>query len=138
MIRTFLILAALVVSGIGFARLTQKGAEMPIANPIVVTDPAEIRAKVHLVFSVAPTVVVLESSGKPVGFSAESSTSFSGQALISEASPVLILTATRTKPTEGEVPPFFAKLIVEAEGKETFTHVFDADGDIDDFVELPF
>jgi hypothetical protein len=32
----------------------------------------------------------------------------------------------------------FAKLVVEAEGRETFTHVFDADGDIDDFVELPF
>jgi hypothetical protein len=33
---------------------------------------------------------------------------------------------------------FFAKLIVEAEGEETFVHVFDAKGDIDDFVELPF
>lgn len=32
----------------------------------------------------------------------------------------------------------FAKLTLEAPGQETFTHVFDASGDIDDFLELPF
>lgn len=32
----------------------------------------------------------------------------------------------------------FAKLTVEAPGQETFTHGFDAAGDIDDFIELPF
>ena len=32
----------------------------------------------------------------------------------------------------------FAKLTLEAPGQYTFTHVFDADGDIDDFLELPF
>ena len=32
----------------------------------------------------------------------------------------------------------FAKLTLEAPGQETFTHVFDAVGDIDDFLELPF
>ncbi len=31
----------------------------------------------------------------------------------------------------------FAKLTLEAPGQETFTHVFDAAGDIDDFIELP-
>jgi len=31
----------------------------------------------------------------------------------------------------------FAKLTLEAPGQDTFTHVFDADGDIDDFLELP-
>ncbi len=31
----------------------------------------------------------------------------------------------------------FAKFTLEAPGQETFTHVFDADGDIDDFIELP-
>ncbi|RYD19569.1 MAG: hypothetical protein EOP88_18485 [Verrucomicrobiaceae bacterium] len=32
----------------------------------------------------------------------------------------------------------FAKLTLEPPGQATFTHVFDADGDIDDFIELPF
>ncbi len=32
----------------------------------------------------------------------------------------------------------FAKVVVEAPGEKTFTHVFDSTGDIDDFVELPF
>jgi hypothetical protein len=31
----------------------------------------------------------------------------------------------------------FAKLTLEAPGQATFTHVFDANGDIDDFLELP-
>ena len=32
----------------------------------------------------------------------------------------------------------FAKLTLEAPGQETLTHVFDAAGDIDDFIELPY
>ena len=31
----------------------------------------------------------------------------------------------------------FARLTLEAPGQDTFVHVFDADGDIDDFLELP-
>lgn len=31
----------------------------------------------------------------------------------------------------------FAKLTLEAPGQPTFTHIFDAPGDIDDFLELP-
>lgn len=41
----------------------------------------------------------------------------------------------KTAATPGEHR--FAKLTLEAPGQETFTHVFDADGDIDDFLELP-
>ena len=32
---------------------------------------------------------------------------------------------------------YFAKLTLEPPGQPTFTHVFDASGDIDDFLELP-
>jgi hypothetical protein len=32
----------------------------------------------------------------------------------------------------------FAKLTLEVPRRETFTHVFDASGDIDDLIELPF
>ena len=42
----------------------------------------------------------------------------------------------KNPPTPGEHR--FAKLTLEAPGQETFTHVFDAAGDIDDFLELPF
>lgn len=67
---------------------------------------------------------------------ADSETTFSGDVLITHS--VLFLKATRKDaPTQGK-GSFFAKLTVEAPGKETFTHVFDAPGDIDDFVELPF
>jgi hypothetical protein len=141
LIRTILILAVLVASGIGFARLTHRGSVEPAGqgiDPVVLGYPSGFPAKVYLVFSAAPGEVILRSPGKVVALSAESSTSFSGQALISDSTPVLFLTATRTEPSEEEAPPFFAKLVVEAEGKKTFTHIFDSPGDIDDFVELPF
>ena len=41
----------------------------------------------------------------------------------------------RNPPTAGEHR--FAKLTLEIPRQPTFTHVFDADGDIDDFLELP-
>lgn len=43
----------------------------------------------------------------------------------------------RWKNPTGPAEHRFAKLTLEAPGRETFNHVFDADGDIDDFVELP-
>lgn len=42
----------------------------------------------------------------------------------------------KNPPTAGEHR--FAKLTLEAPGQATVSHVFDAAGDIDDFLELPF
>jgi hypothetical protein len=62
-----------------------------------------------------------------------------GETVIDPQMPVMFLKVSCIAPAGPEgMTRFFAKLIVEAEGEETFVHVFDAKGDIDDFVELPF
>ena len=61
----------------------------------------------------------------------------SGTIGLDAKSPTLGLTVRwKNAPTAGEHR--FAKLTLEAAGQPTFTHVFDSDGDIDDFIELPF
>ncbi len=41
----------------------------------------------------------------------------------------------KNPPADGERR--FAKFVIEAPGKDSITHVFDASGDIDDYLELP-
>lgn len=142
MIRTLLILAALVVSGIGFARLTHK--ETAANGPQGVEEPArseEISAKIFLTFSEAAGSVQLNSgnrsimAGLPGNEAKMTSREFSAELTIEKNEPVIFLNVVWSQDSGNRR---FAKLVVEAEGQETFTHVFDADGDIDDFVELPF
>ena len=142
MLRTFLILAALVVSGIGFARLTHKGAEVPAESVEEVTAKNEmIPAKVFLTFSEAAGSVQLNSgdrstmAGLPGNLETMTWREFSTEITIEKKEPVIYLNVVWSQVSGNRR---FAKLVVEAEGRETFTHVFDADGDIDDFVELPF
>lgn len=49
--------------------------------------------------------------------------------------PLFLTVRWKTPPVSGEHR--FAKLVVEPAGKPTVTHVFDAEGDIDDVFELP-
>lgn len=63
---------------------------------------------------------------------------FAGTAAIDFSNSIVTLKALPGNPKKKGVARMFAKMVVEAEGEETFTHVFDSDGDIDDFVELPF
>ena len=142
MIRTFLILAALVVSGIGFARLTQEKTEATGPQGVEVPAPSEeISARVFLTFSEAAGSVRLNSgnrsimAGLPGNEAKMTWREFSTEMTIEKNEPVIFLNVVWSQDSGNRR---FAKLVVEAEGEETFTHVFDADGDIDDFVELPF
>lgn len=142
LIRTFLILAALVVSGIGFARLTHKETAATGKQGAKVTVTSEeIPAKVFLTFSEAAGFVYLESGEKGIGTglpgSVEKKTwrEFSSEITIDKKEPLIFLNVIWSQDSGNRR---FAKLVVEAEGEKTFTHIFDADGDINDFVELPF
>ncbi len=142
LLRTFLILAALVVSGIGFARLTHKGTTVNAGSVEEVTARSEkISAKVFLTFSEAAGSVQLNSgdrsimAGLPGNLEKMTWREFSTEITIEKKEPVIYLNVVWSQVSGNRR---FAKLVVEAEGRETFTHVFDADGDIDDFVELPF
>lgn len=142
LIRTVLVLLALVVSGIGFARLTDRKAD-----PVVVTDPAAradgsgkmIPALARITLSEIPGSIALKSGEQLVDLKHDGSGVFTGKLEIDPANPILFLEVACVSPKVGVLGGSnFAKLVIEADGEETFTHVFDAPGDIDDFVELPF
>ncbi|MBG7607717.1 MAG: hypothetical protein IZT59_06800 [Verrucomicrobia bacterium] len=136
--RTFLILVVIVTSGFIFVRLTaapkleagnapDEGAISAPVNAIV--------AKVFLTLSGEAVKVAVEGVAGAIVFKETSSGKYSGEVAIDgEAALLFVLVSWKT---EGDAHRF-AKLVVEAPGKETFTHVFDAPGDIDDFIELPF
>ena len=139
--RTFLILAALVVSGIGFARLTLKGTSAAAGQGEEVSATTErklIPAKIYLSLSRPVGFLEFKIGEKKVGLTRVEQWDFIGTAAIDFANPIVTLKTLPNDPKRRGQARIFAKLVVEADGKETFTHVFDADGDIDDFVELPF
>lgn len=134
--RTFLILMLLLGSGLVCIRLTAKAATIETPQPIVEKMTELIPAKFYLTLSKNSGTTELICGDQLIELSTKDHTHFSGSGAIDPRSPVLFLkiSTTSTEPRAN----LFAKLVVEAEGKETFTHVFDAPGDIDDFIELPF
>jgi hypothetical protein len=95
-----------------------------------------IRTRVFITLSgVAKTVDLFANAGHYRFGQSEVGTYTADDFKVAKDNPVLHLKVD----WEEESPtPRFAKLVIEAPGEKTFTHVFDAAGDIDDFVELPF
>ena len=141
LVRTILVLLALVASGIGFARLTDTGSEVPKIRDKpgfeAVTDTVKpaLEAKVFVTLSGSATSVKIDGYRGPVDLGEPIDGIYSGTVSIDPDSKILLLTVKWAEEVKGRC---FAKLVVEAKHRETFTHVFDAPGDIDDFVELPF
>lgn len=141
LIRTFLILLALIVAGLGFARLTQRGAVATGGEGAEVAGTSEsgrIPARVYLTLSQLPGFFALTMGEENVSLMRGVCGELAGTAYIDPENPVAFLKVTCLAKAADDGQRIFAKLVVEAEGEATFTHVFDADGDIDDFVELPF
>lgn len=141
LVRTILVLLALVASGIGFARLTGIRAEAPrILGKPVSEDTSDtmkpaLEAKVFVTLSGPATSVKIDGYRGAVDLGEPVDGIYSGTVSVAPDSKVLLLTVKWADEAKGRC---FAKLVVEAKHRETFTHVFDAPGDIDDFVELPF
>lgn len=141
MIHTFLILAALVVSGVGFARLTQKETVEPMVQP---TDnsgesaAALRKARIHITYSSLPTGMTLLAGERSLKFAPDSNGGYVADADLAANERVIFLQVGWPSVQPGQLGQNFVKLVIEAEGEKTFTHVFDSPGNIDDFVELPF
>jgi len=136
LLRTFLILILLLGSGVVFFRLTANGESSETPGPIAEEKSELVPAKFFLTLSKSSSAVELTNGKQSISLSTEDHTHFSGDGAIDPRSPVLFLKISTAPPASGA--NLFAKLVVEADGKETLTHVFDSAGDIDDFVELPF
>lgn len=141
LLRTVLVLLALVASGIGFARLTDRRAEVakildnPRSEAFSKTMKPAIEAKVFLTLSGPATSVKIDGYRGAVDLGDAGDGIYSGTVSLDPDSKILLVNVKWAEEAKGRC---FAKLVVEAKYKETFTHVFDAPGDIDDFVELPF
>lgn len=105
------------------------------------TEPAvndRIPANIYLTLSHLSGFQALTVGGQNVPLLRGQKGELAGTAFIDTDNAVVFLKVSCLAKAPNDGQRIFAKLVVEAEGKETFTHVFDADGDIDDFVELPF
>ena len=136
--RTLLILVVVVASGFLFVRLTAapkvEVVNVPVEDAVVAAGEGML-AKVYLTLSGKADKVAVEGAGGAVDLWETASGTFSGEVEIAGDSPVL---SVMVNWLQQGADHRFAKLVVEAPGKGTFTRVFDSPGDIDDFVELPF
>lgn len=83
----------------------------------------------------SPAAAIEIDTGMPIRPSTDSST-ISGLLELDPQNPHLgLIIKWKQAALPGE--HHFAKLTLEAPGQPTFTHIFDAPGDIDDFLELP-
>jgi hypothetical protein len=136
LIRFVFLALALAGVGWGIARLTSvKKTEERVAQSPGVEKPATATLAVtfRLLLS-APAAQIKIDAGRTIELAADSP--LSGTLELDPANPRIALVIHWKSPASvGEYR--FAKLTLEPPGRETLTHVFDAAGDIDDFLELP-
>lgn len=138
LIRTILVVVAIVASGVGFGRLmVEQGGVVEKKPAVEVAKKEGIRAKVKVVVSMMPSSIELKAGEERVDLKSQGG-GFVGEVVIDKKNTVMFLKVACAPAPSGGMTRNFAKLVVEADGKETFVHVFDSAGDIDDFVELPF
>jgi hypothetical protein len=136
LVRFILLALALAATGLGLTRVTAVRDGHPSAGPTEVVPPPVATGTTvpfRLLLS-APASEIVIDSGKSIRPPVDGP--LSGSLELDPKNPHIGLTIRWKNPaTTGEHR--FAKLTLEAPGQETFTHVFDAAGDIDDFLELP-
>ena len=136
LVRFILLVFALAATGIGLLRVTaaRSTSDQAIKAPV---DEREALSVVpfYLVLS-APAATVEIDTGHLLRPPADRSP-ISGMLELDPNNPRIGL-VIRWKNPAAAGEHRFAKLTLEAPGQETLTHVFDAAGDIDDFLELHF
>ncbi len=138
LIRAAWVLVAIFATGLGFMRLTgQRESHAPVEYAAGKEDK-KIRARYQLTFSDRPEHVELVSGDQVVSrtFSSESmENEIQGDLLIDPKEPVVLMKVNWYELGEKHA---FVKLVLEVEGQPTITRVFDAAGNIDDFLEVAF
>jgi hypothetical protein len=134
-LRFILLAIALVITAAGLQRVTSAKAATNLLILPERTRPAASTVPFRLMLSATAASVEINAS-KPLHL-APDETPISGTLEMDPANPhVALIIQWKNPPSTGERR--FAKLTLEPPRQPTFTHVFDADGDIDDFLELPF
>ncbi len=113
------------------ARVEVKIPELPAISHAVATQFVPFR----LLLSAPAAMVTLDPGGAGPPIQLDKSP-FNGELRMDPQNPHLSL-VVRWKNSLTVDEHRFAKLTLEVPGQETFVHVFDAAGDIDEFLELP-
>ena len=133
-LRFILLAIALVATAVGFQRVTSARVEAGLIKEVEKPAAAWMEVPFHLILS-APAAAVELDTGKRIRRELEA-LPVSGTLEMDAANPQLAL-VVRWKNPAAAGEHRFAKLTLEPPGQATITHVFDADGDIDDILELP-
>ncbi len=137
LIRFICLTLALVATGFGLLRVTAVQTHPQAINSgIVQPQRVAVIPKIpfRLQLSVPATTVTIDT-GK-LSHPLREGSLLSGSLELDPQNPRIgLVIRWQNPPAPGEY--HFAKLTLEAPGQATLTHVFDAQGDIDDFLELP-
>lgn len=136
--RTFFVLIALIGAGFGFVRLTAARPETTAMLPVEKSSAPTIQAATNfrlLLSAAAREVRISTGEGEELVFP-DVSGPLSGKLVMDAGNPVVFLEVRWLDALEPGAHRF-AKLTLESPGRPTFTHVFDASGDIDEILELP-
>jgi hypothetical protein len=135
----FIILAfALAATAVGLMRVTaaRSSGDETAAQPKITKPALPGKAVPFRLLLSAPAAVVEIDTGRTLR-PALDGPSLVGTLALDPGNPrVGLIVRWKTPASAGEHR--FAKLTLEMPGQDTITHVFDAEGDIDDFLELPF
>ncbi len=139
LLRFILLALALAATAAGLAKVTSPRGESTTPDrkgTLVEKTPAAKNAvPFRLLLSAPAAEIVIDAASKQNPAPADGTVS--GSVELDAKNPTLgLVVRWKNPPATGEHR--FAKLTLEAPGQPTFTHVFDADGDIDAFIELPF
>ena len=135
-IRFLLLTCALSITAFGLVRVTAKNVKKP--------EPAQTTEKLVRSSSLVPFRLILSSRASLVEIDTGkllrpvlTEGPVTGELEIDPHHPRLGIIVKWSQPsTVGEHR--FAKITLEAPGMATFSHTFDAAGDLDEFIELPF
>jgi hypothetical protein len=134
LLRFFVLTIALAATGLGLMRVT---SVEKTPKPVLPAEPAAVPAQAvpfRLILS-SPASFVEIDSGTKVSPPVTDGT-LSGKLEMDPENPYVgIIIRWKNPIAPGEHR--FAKIILEPPGKATFTHTFDAAGDLEDFIELP-
>jgi hypothetical protein len=135
-LRTLIVLAVLLLTGLALARLTRDAKPSVSAAPertetAQPPPPLGKSAAYELILSAQAAEITLGAGGKAVS-SASTAAPLSGTLEVPGENPVISL---RIKWADNSPGHRFAKLRLEVPGKDTLEHVFSAPGDIDDIWE---
>ncbi len=136
--RTLILAISLLMAGFGLNHLI---AAKPTTTPIppkdsgASTPTSSLITPFELRLSASADSITLEGADGPQTID-PSRSPITGRIALDPGNPTIAL-AIRWKSAPAPGDYRFAKLILMPPGRETSTHIFDATGDIDDFIELP-